>query len=337
VAGRAGNRKGKTRLKRSARRASPAPSTPRATPEPINLDRAFHRRSPRANGSGRDSSWSANSIRSRFLTVAIPVRCPARPRAVHDPRTEPHVRQTQTTFLIRDLLPDGLLVAGSWLGRTGFDSTDWTPAPLGVPQLSFYLWAGAVLTPVALFTLHSLHIYRSARTTRLRQEILALCQGIVIITALAGLAPIFPEASSVAPYCSCSRSSPRFPSAARTRESVSPSDRRGGAEGTFATSWSSEPGSWQRTSNEDGRSAGFRVRGGGCRVRESADVGKPFGTSRIIGTVSELHELVERTGAELVYSPSIAPSGRRRTRRWSGSAIRPPRCGWFRTWPARSR
>jgi len=87
---------------------------------------------------------------------------------------------------------DGLLVFGAWV------SAYWIrfhaiglPAPLGIPPLSLYLWIGAVLTLVTLLVLRSLHIYRSGRTARLSQEVFAILQGMVIITALAGVASFF--------------------------------------------------------------------------------------------------------------------------------------------------
>jgi Undecaprenyl-phosphate glucose phosphotransferase len=85
---------------------------------------------------------------------------------------------------------DALLIAGSWLGAYELRFRA-LPAPLGVPSLSFYLWFGAVLTPVALLVLRTFKIYRSARTARLSQELLALAQGMVIVGALAALASYF--------------------------------------------------------------------------------------------------------------------------------------------------
>ncbi|HXF58681.1 MAG TPA: hypothetical protein VN539_02555, partial [Candidatus Saccharimonadales bacterium] len=85
-------------------------------------------------------------------------------------------------------LLDGVLIAVSWLAAywlrfygLGND------APRGVPSIQLYLWFGAVLTPVALLILRALHLYRSSRTVRLSQEMFALVQGVVAITAAAGL------------------------------------------------------------------------------------------------------------------------------------------------------
>src|SRR5947207_9731762 len=87
---------------------------------------------------------------------------------------------------------DGVLIAGAWLAAY------WlrfyllpVPAPLGVPALSFHLWVGAVLTPVALIVLRTFHLYRSARTMSLANELFALAQGVAVVTALAGLGSFF--------------------------------------------------------------------------------------------------------------------------------------------------
>ena len=89
-------------------------------------------------------------------------------------------------------LVDGVLIFLAWLlayelrfHRLGI------PAPLGVPPLTLYLWFGAVLTPFALLVLRSYQIYRSSRTARLSQELFALLQGIIVVTGLAGLISFF--------------------------------------------------------------------------------------------------------------------------------------------------
>jgi Undecaprenyl-phosphate glucose phosphotransferase len=84
---------------------------------------------------------------------------------------------------------DATILAAAWIGAylLRFQLLP-LPAPLGVPPFAFYAWFGAVLTPVALLVLRSFHIYRSARTARLGQELAAIAQGVVIVTGLAGLA-----------------------------------------------------------------------------------------------------------------------------------------------------
>ena len=71
-----------------------------------------------------------------------------------------------------------------------FHTPGWD-APLGVPPLAFYAWVCAIVTPVGLIVLRSFQLYRSARTAQLGEELMALTQGVLIITALAGLASFF--------------------------------------------------------------------------------------------------------------------------------------------------
>jgi Undecaprenyl-phosphate glucose phosphotransferase len=86
-------------------------------------------------------------------------------------------------------LTDAAIVAGSWYAAFELRFHVLPIAtPLGVPERAAYLWFGAVLTPVALLVLRSFQLYRSARTAQLSQELKALAQGIVIVTAIAGLA-----------------------------------------------------------------------------------------------------------------------------------------------------
>jgi Undecaprenyl-phosphate glucose phosphotransferase len=87
---------------------------------------------------------------------------------------------------------DGAILALSWLAAYGlrFHALG-LPTPLGVPPLSLYLWFGAVLTPLSLLVLRTFKLYRSARTARLSQEVWALVQGMVLITALAAVGSFF--------------------------------------------------------------------------------------------------------------------------------------------------
>ena len=140
-------------------------------------------------------------------------------------------------FLTGIFLLDGLLILGSWVAAywIRFRWLD-LPAPLGIPSLERYVWFGAVVTPLALLVLRSFHLYRSARTARLSQELWTLVQGIAIVTALAALASYFLRASwRVRYYCSL-RSSPRGRSVPRTWRSGSHCARSGGAGETSATS-----------------------------------------------------------------------------------------------------
>ena len=87
---------------------------------------------------------------------------------------------------------DALVIALAWFGAYALRFyAPGLPAPLGVPPLSFYAWACAVITPIGLIVLRSFQIYRSARTARLGEEMYALTRGVLILTALAGLASFF--------------------------------------------------------------------------------------------------------------------------------------------------
>jgi len=87
---------------------------------------------------------------------------------------------------------DGVLVALAWIVAYHLRFAGLgLPAPLGVPPLSLYLWFGAVVVPVSLLVLRSMHIYRSSRTARLGEELFALLKGTVAVVAIAGLASFF--------------------------------------------------------------------------------------------------------------------------------------------------
>jgi Undecaprenyl-phosphate glucose phosphotransferase len=87
---------------------------------------------------------------------------------------------------------DALLIAGAWLGAywLRFHALG-LPTPLGVPPLSLYLWSGAVLTPTALLVLRAFRLYRSARTSRLGVELLAVVQAMVVVAAIAGVGSFY--------------------------------------------------------------------------------------------------------------------------------------------------
>jgi Undecaprenyl-phosphate glucose phosphotransferase len=85
-------------------------------------------------------------------------------------------------------LLDLVLLFGSWTAAYALRFHILPLAsPLGVPSIRPYLWFGAALTPLALLILRSFHIYRSARTARLSQEMWTIVQGVAIVTALAAL------------------------------------------------------------------------------------------------------------------------------------------------------
>jgi Undecaprenyl-phosphate glucose phosphotransferase len=95
-------------------------------------------------------------------------------------------------FLTGVFFLDAALLYASWAGaywlRFYVLPLD---APLGIPRFSAYLWYGAVVVLAALLVLRSLRLYRSQRTARLGQELIAIAQGMTIVTAFAALGSFF--------------------------------------------------------------------------------------------------------------------------------------------------
>ena len=87
---------------------------------------------------------------------------------------------------------DAVLIALAWLGAywLRFYALG-LPTPLGIPPLTLYLWSGAVLTPTALLVLRTFRLYRSARTSRLGVELLAIVQAMVVVAAMAGVGSFY--------------------------------------------------------------------------------------------------------------------------------------------------
>jgi len=200
-------------------------------------------------------------------------------------------------------LLDGVLIAASWIAAywLRFYALG-IPSPLGVPSIQLYLWFGAVLTPVALLILRSLRIYRSTRTARLSHELFALIQGVVLVTAVAGLGSylsrgelsrsvlfLFAGVASVALCGTHAAGRMVVRAMRRNRRNL----RHVLIVGTGDLAADLER---KMTSEPD---FGFAVEG--MVAADGAETGKTIGSSRVIGTVADLPELVERTGVELVY------------------------------------
>ncbi len=198
---------------------------------------------------------------------------------------------------------DGVLIAASWLAAYWLRFYGLgVPSPLGVPSIQLYLWFGAVLTPVALMTLRSLHIYRSSRTVRLSQEMVSLIQGVVAVTALAGLGSYLSRGelsrtvlllfAAVAAAALCGAHAVGrmgLRALRRNRRNL----RHVLIVGTGDLAADLER---KMTSGVD---FGFAVEG--MVAARAGQTGQTIGSTRVIGSVSELPDLVERTGAELVY------------------------------------
>jgi Undecaprenyl-phosphate glucose phosphotransferase len=176
-------------------------------------------------------------------------------------------------------------------------------APRGIPSIRTYLWLGAVLTPVSMLVLRSFRLYRSARTARLSQELLAVLQAIAIVTALAALGSYFFRGevarsvlllfAALAAFFLCG-------ARIAVRSSLRALRRRG-LNLRHVLIVGTGPMAVQVARKMAVHSDyGFQVHGlvsAGPRTDGGAEVaGLP-----VVGSVEDLPELVDRTGAQLVY------------------------------------
>ena len=171
-----------------------------------------------------------------------------------------------------------------------------------MPPLSFYLWFGAVITPVALIVLGSFRLYRSARTARLSQELVALIEGMFIVVALAGLASYFTkgELSRGFLVTFVIIATITLLTSRLTIRGVLRALRRGGRNQRHVLVVGvEEPALSLLRKMRQHRDYGLVVEGLVAVTPEA--VGSSVEGVPVIGTVSELPRLVESTGAELVY------------------------------------
>ena len=213
------------------------------------------------------------------------------------------IAKNRQLFATGLFLLDGALIAASWLAAYWLRFYGLgVSSPLGVPSIQLYLWFGAVLTPVALLILRSLRMYRSARTVPLLQEMFALIQGVAGITALAGLGSylfrgelsrtvllLFAGIAIVALCVTHAAGRMILRAMRRNRRNL----RHVLIVGTGELAAELER---KMTTHLD---FGFAVEG--MVSATGAGVGGTIGSTKVIGTVSELPELVERTGTEIVY------------------------------------
>jgi Undecaprenyl-phosphate glucose phosphotransferase len=204
-------------------------------------------------------------------------------------------------FATAVFLIDAAILGGSWL------CAYWLRfylmrAPLGVPPLSFYLWFGAVLTPVALIVLSSFRLYRSARTARLSAELLALVQGMTIVATLAALASYFTKGELSRGFLAVFvgiATALLVSSRVAIRGVLRALRRRGRNLRHVLIVGIEEPALSLLRKMRQHRDYGLMVRG---LVAVNADaVGSSVEEVPVIGTVAELPRLVESTGVELVY------------------------------------
>jgi Undecaprenyl-phosphate glucose phosphotransferase len=199
-------------------------------------------------------------------------------------------------------LLDAAIIAGSWMAayELRFHVLA-VPAPLGIPDRGLYLWFGAVLTPIALLVLNSFHIYRSARTARLSQELVAVLQGMVIVTALIGLASFVVRGelsrgalavfAALATFGLCA-------SRLIGRGALHELRRHGRNLRHAIIVGTGEPARLLIEKIESRPDFGLRIRGLVAPVAGGEDTA--FGLP-VLGTVEDLPEVAERHDADLVY------------------------------------
>jgi len=213
------------------------------------------------------------------------------------------IGKNRQLFATGAFLLDGVLIAASWLAAywLRFHGLG-IASPLGIPPLDLYLWFGAVLTPVALLILRSLHIYRSTRTARLSQEMFALIQGVVATTALAGLGSYGSRGelsrsvlllfAVIAAVVLCvTHALGRFTLRAMRRN-------RRNLRHVLIVGTGELAAELERKMTSEG-DFGFAVEG--MVAARAQETGGTIGSTKVIGSVAQLPELVERSGAELVY------------------------------------
>ncbi len=213
------------------------------------------------------------------------------------------ITKNRQLFATGLFLLDGVVIAASWLAAYWLRFYGLgVPSPLGVPPIGPYLWFGAVLTPVALMILRSLHLYRSSRTVRLSQEMFALIQGVVAVTAVAGLGSYLLRGelsrtvlllfAAVAALALCGTHA-----AGRMALRAVRRNRRN-LRHVLIVGTGELASDLEKKMNSE-RDFGFAVEG--IVAADAGETGRTIGSTRVIGSVSQLPELVERTGAELVY------------------------------------
>ncbi|HEY3215464.1 MAG TPA: undecaprenyl-phosphate glucose phosphotransferase [Candidatus Eisenbacteria bacterium] len=200
-------------------------------------------------------------------------------------------------------LLDAVLIVASWLAAYWLRFHGLAlPAPRGVPPLELYLWSGAVLTPVTLLVLRALQLYRSGRTTRLSRELLTLAQGIGLSTAVAGLGSFLVRgelARSVLMLFAALAIGSLWTARAVIRLALRALRRRGRNLRHVLVVGTGPPAVSLIEKMLRQRDYGLAVRG--VVAVERSLVGTAVADCPVIGTVSDLPNLVEESGVELVY------------------------------------
>jgi Undecaprenyl-phosphate glucose phosphotransferase len=198
---------------------------------------------------------------------------------------------------------DGLWIAASWIAAYGlrFHLLP-VPTPLGVPPLSQYLWFGAVITPVSLLVLLSFRLYHSTRTARLSQELGTVLQGIAIVAVLAALASYSLRgelARSVLVLFALIAAATLCGSRMAARQILRAMRRKGRNLRHVLLVGTGETAAGLARKIRARPDFGFAIEG--MVAPDPAAVGGNVEGIPVIGSIADLHGLVERTGVEIVY------------------------------------
>jgi FlaA1/EpsC-like NDP-sugar epimerase len=198
---------------------------------------------------------------------------------------------------------DALLIFASWCAAY------WLrfhvlplPVPRGVPPIERYLWIGAVLTPLGLLILRSFHLYRSARTARLSQELWTLVQGVAILAAVAALASysIRGEVSrSVLLLFALLAALSLTTAHATIRLALRVSRRRGFNMRHVLLVGTGDLA--ERVGRKMIAEADYGLHVIGMVAADPSEVGNHVGPFDVVGCVADLPGLATRTGADFVY------------------------------------
>jgi Undecaprenyl-phosphate glucose phosphotransferase len=200
-------------------------------------------------------------------------------------------------------LLDGLILAGAWLLAYWLRFYGLGIAsPLGIPTLAFHLWAGAVLTPVGLLVLRTFRLYRSARTERLSHELFVLAEGVLVITALAGLGSFFARGElprTVVLLFALLAATGLWTTRIVLRAYLRALRRQGRNLRHVMVVGTGDPALKLITKLEQHPDFGIAIRG--LIASDAARVGATVGGHPVLGTIGDLAELVESTGTDFVY------------------------------------
>ncbi len=206
-------------------------------------------------------------------------------------------------FLSAMFALDAVLIAGSWLGayHLRFHALG-LPTPLGIPPLRLYIWSGAVLTLASLLVLRMFRMYRSARTSRIGFELLAIMQSMVLVAALAGVGSFYARGElsrTVILIFLVLASTALATSRIIARLTLRALRKRGLNLRHVLVVGTGEPARMLLRKVRAHADFGLQVHG--FVATDAADVGRTHGGTPVLGAVSDLPRLVKELNPEIIY------------------------------------